>query len=154
MSLALYPIPALTPVQVAALSDSARAQREVDTARNAVIREAQLDGRQIPLQDRATKYASPVLRITEVANRTPDWKAAALAELARTEANKAREAHRAKRQHNRKVASKVARRKQREAKRARPAARRLPSPPHARQRPHSSDEAAEDAEDAVHLGGL
>jgi len=149
-NLIIKPIPALTPVQVAALSDSVRSQREVDTARNEIIRQAGIAGHQIPAESRATKYKSPVLQICEAANKTAEWKAAALAELERTEANKAREKHRTKRAHNRRVETKVAKRKTRAAKKK----RGIPSPPHRRGHPHSSDEAAETAEEAVRLGGL
>lgn len=150
MPLAIRPVPPLTPAQVAALSDFARSQREVTTAYNAVVRQAQLDGTLIPIESRAARYKSPVLRITERVDKTPEWRAAALVELARQEADRAREAHRSKRVHNRRVATKVAKRKTRAAKRK----ARLPSPPHKRKRPHSSDDSAENAQDAVHLGGV
>jgi hypothetical protein len=143
--LQITPLAVLAPAVLAALSTNALSARVVTEARNAVVREAALNGRQIPVQDRATKYESLVLRITEHKERTVEWKAAAIAELAREEANRAREGYRTKRVHNARVGSKVSKRKSRATKRA----KGLPSPPHKRAQPHSSDEAAEAAAAAV-----
>lgn len=146
--LQIIPVGPLAPAALAALSDYARAVRTVHEARNIVIREAQLNGHQIPTETRATKYKSLVLRITEQLNKTAEWKAAALAELARQEANRAREGTRTRRVHNARVASKLSKRKTREAKKKKKVGA-LPSPPHTRAHPHSSDEAAEAAAAAV-----
>lgn len=141
----IIPLGVLTAAARAALSDTARCGREVIEARNAVIREAQLAGAQIPSENRASKYKSPVLRITQQIEKSVEWRAAALAELKREEKEKGREKHRQVRLHNRRVETKVAKRKTRENKRR----RGLPSPPHVRKQPHSSDEAAEAAAAAV-----
>jgi hypothetical protein len=136
--LAIVPVPVLAPAVLAGLSESQVAAREVQEARNGVVRDAQLSGHQIPIQNRSSKYASPVLRITESADsgHTDKWKAAALAELERQERNTRRETHRAKRRAKSSVHKTVAKRKERATKHA----RGFFSPPHVLRKPHSSDE--------------
>ena len=136
MPLAIVPVPVLTPAQIANLSELAAAIRAVQEAHNDVVRQAQLLGRVIQIEDRAAKYKSPVLRITEAAGKTPIWKAAALAELTRQERNARRETHRVVRRVRAAVATVVKKRKTRERKRR----QHIPSPPHKQRLPHSSDE--------------
>ena len=136
--LAAAPLRVLSAAQIANLSAAEAARREIVEAGNEVVRQAQQLGQQIPVQSRASRYESPILRIVLNSSKSVEWRAAALAEYRRVEKGKRKETHRVVRRVKRQVATVVAKRKQRAVKRR----RGIPEAPHVRTRVHTSDEAA------------